>query len=164
MQKISKFLNKNANQDVEKWVEKLDAELKQILPKSFIQVRFVTRLGKSIQVDMTLGKDRSEWANGIEHNDPLRQTIFIWAESQHDKWPESGLPEKLKAENSGGTLLVKPAPGSFYAFDRVKLGWRNKTGTPDVIFKYIVDYVKKVKNIITENNDKLPYENIKNKY
>lgn len=162
MKKVSNYLKKQANEDVIAWTKKLDEELKQILPKSFIQARFVTRLGKSIQIDMTLGKDKSEYAHGIEHNDPLRQTIFIWSEPS-DSWSESGLPEKMKAENQGGILFVEPEAGSQYARGRVKLGWRNKTATPDVIFKYIVDYVKKVKQIIKENNDKLPKE-IQNKY
>jgi hypothetical protein len=160
MKKIAKYL-KTSNSDTEKWVADLDAELKRILPKSFIQARFVKRIGESIQIDMTLGKDKSEWAHGIEHNDPIRQTIFLWSGTR--EWPESGMPELLKAENSGGTLMVEPEGKSMYAFDRIKLGWRNKTGNPEVIYKHIVDYVKKVKAIIKENDHRLP-EMVSGKY
>ena len=101
-----------------------------------------------------LGKDRSEWANGIIQNDSLYHLMMIgWNSFTEDHF----IKDKIEAELTvGGRLKIDPQGGSRMAFDFVKIGWRKKKDTPEKIINHIVSYFKKVKQVLMDNKDKLP--------
>ena len=155
MKKVASYLGKTANTDVEKYIQKLESAVQQIFPKSFVQGFLTTGLGTSITLRFALG-NKSEWINGIIHNDPMYAMLDISAPAYTKFQTDGSLPDKLEVEISRGFLSVTAEPGSFKAFDRVKLGWRNKAGDPDTIMKHIVSYFKKAKEIVKENKDRIP--------
>lgn len=162
MSKIASYLKKSHPfWNTLDYVKALEDAVQKVLPKSYVDCIFSKNLGKSITLYVTLGA-KGETQVTL-HNDPMYHVISINT-IPYDNFPDDGeLPEKLSAECSMGGLMVTPAKGSMYAFDRVKTGWRNKTSTPDGILNYIVEYFKKVKNIVKENKDRLP-KNLGDKY
>ena len=161
--KIATYLYKQAHPfwNVADYVKALETAVQHVLPKSYVECLFSKNLGKSITLYVTLGA-KGETKVTL-HNDPMYHVISLDS-VPYDNFPDDGnLPDKLSADCSMSGLMVTPAEGSLYAFDRVKTGWRNKTGTPDAILNYIVEYFKKVKNIVKENKDRLP-KNLGDKY
>jgi hypothetical protein len=131
----------------------LEDTVKKIFPKSFVLADFTTRLGASITLRFLLGKDKSEWSNGIPENDPLKQSLSIWL----DKTPATdSLPEKVTIENHGGSMTIKPQEGSRNAYDRIKLPWRKKTDTPEKIVAHVKTYFERVMKIYKDNKDQVP--------
>jgi hypothetical protein len=150
---------------VDEFVKSLETEIKKIFPKSYIEVRASTNLGASISLRFALGKDKSEWQNGIIQNDPLFHAFMIgWNSFTEGHF----IKDKIEAELSvGGGLKVDPAAGSHMAYDRVKIGWRKKTAPPDKMVKAIGDYFKKVKQVLMSNKDRITcrdMELLKNKF
>jgi len=164
MKKIAKFVFATTEQET--WAQKLQNEIQEIFPKSFVRCIVDNKSsfgGVWITLQMTLGgKGETEVTL---HNDPMYGLFFIQnAQDRHGSFPSDGtMPEKIMVDtNIGGSLHVKPDQPSMYAYERVKLNWRKKTGTPDVVAQYIVNYFKKAKEIIKENKERLP-EYLKNK-
>lgn len=126
---------------------------KHMPPGAVLKCEVVRYLGrKSIHVTTALEKDLSKVANRIRDNDRALQTFYVDGVNDDDT-----LKDKLTATISrGGSLTVKPEPGSYYAFGHVKFGWRKKSGTPDQIVKHFGDYFKKVKKVIQDNKDMMP--------
>ena len=85
-------------------------------------------------------KPREKQPSQIIENDRAYHIILI------DGVNEAGeLPEKMLARLAqGGLLFVNPAPGSRWAFDRVKLGWRNKTAAPEAIIRHFDRYFERM--------------------
>jgi len=139
---------------VDEFVKELESTIKKIFPKSYIQVQASTNLGSSIHLQFALGKNKSEWENGIIHNDPLHHKWMIgWNSSTEGHF----IKDKIEAELLiGNSLSIKPEEGSYMAQGRVKIGWRKKTAPPDKLIKYFGDYFKKVKKVLMDNKDKLP--------
>jgi hypothetical protein len=149
---------------VDEFMKALDSEIRKIFPKSFIRISASTNLGASIWLVFALGKDKSEFTNGIIENDPLLHKIMIgWNSFAEGHF----IKDKIVAELSqGGSLTVDPAPGSRYFYDRVKIGWRKKTATPEKMVKSIGDYFRKMKKVTKDNWDRVPEkdrEMLKNK-
>jgi hypothetical protein len=153
---LNESLNEASSMTVDEFVKKLEATIKKIFPKSYIQIYASKNLGASITFRFALGKDKSEWVNGIIQNDPLFHTWMIgWNSFTEGHF----IKDKIEADMSvGGTLKIKPEEGSYMAFGRVKIGWRKKTDTPDKIIKHFDNYFKKVKQTLKSNKDNLPDE------
>ena len=158
--KIAVFLNKTAAMSVQEFMDKAQKEISKSFPKSGIAIRHSTNLGSSISLRFTLGKDKSEWANGIVHNDPMHH-VFSIAYGQIDK--DGNLAEKIKIELPmvGGWLQIS-SKNPHLASDRVKIGWRKKTGTPEQVLAHLGKYFQKAKALVQKHKDDLP-ENLKNK-
>lgn len=139
---------------VSDFVKTLESSIKKIFPTSLISIKSATNLGASIHLYFALGKDRSEWANGIIQNDSLYHLMMIgWNSFTEDHF----IKDKIEAELTvGGRLKIDPQGGSRMAFDFVKIGWRKKKDTPEKIINHIVNYFKKVKQVLMDNKDKLP--------
>lgn len=166
LDKIDLFLNTNLNEsiDADDFVTKIQKTISKIFSKSFVKVNLSKRLGKTIQISFLLGKDKSEWINGIPENDPMKHMLFIWLDRMGD---DNILPDKIGIELSqGGDLTVRPKEGSHLAYDRVKIGWRKKTGTPEQILKHIDNYFKKAKQVLLKNKDRMSssHSHLVNKY
>jgi len=140
----------NVGGEAQKFVARIKKAIEANNPGYVIMCEVQKSLGhKYIRIATTL---RNEWYNGYAQNDKAYQTFFIWGVRDDDS-----LEEKVRVElNLGGKLHVKPAPGSRYC-DAVKFGWRNKTGTPDQVVKHFETYFKKVKKVVEENQDRIPF-------
>jgi hypothetical protein len=142
---------------VSEFISSLESAIKKSFPKSLVRVQASKNLGSSIGVTFALGKDKSEWANGIIHNDPLHHVLMIgWNEFAEDAFLKDKIT--LDKPNIGGSLKVLPEEGSYMAFGRVKLGFRKKTAPPEGIVKHLGNYFKKVKGILKDNIDRLTDE------
>jgi len=141
--------------NVDDFVVQLDAAIRKIFPKSYVEVRASTNLGKSISVRFTLGKDKSEWTNGIIQNDVLFSSWMVGWNSFDDEG--NFIKDKIEADiSTGGSLKIDPGEGSRMAFDRAKIGWRKKTAPPDKIIQHFTNYFKKAKKVLKDNKDKIP--------
>lgn len=148
-----KVKNLSEATEADDFAGKIQKTIEKIFPKSFVHVRFKKNLGKSIQISFLLGKDKSEWINGIPENDPMKHMFFIWLDRMGD---DNIIPDKISIELSqGGSLYVMPKEGSHLAYDSVKIGWRKKTGTPEQILKHIDDYFKKAMKVLKNNKDRM---------
>ena len=148
------IINEASTMTVDEFVKNLESAIKKIFPKSFIQVYADTNLGSSITFKFALGKDRSEWTNGIIQNDALFHVFMIgWNSFKEGTF----IKDKIVADLSvGGSLKVSPSEGSRYAFEKIKIGWRKKTATPEKMISSMADYFKKVKDVLMKNKDRLP--------
>lgn len=138
--------------EVEDFVKRLENSIKSVFPDSFIQVQYRPSMGsRSILVRFALGKDKSEWANGIIQNDPLFHVMWIYGINE-----DGSLKDKMKMEaHSGGRLILKETDETGFRNKLVKLGFRSMTGVPDKIVKGVGNYLKKAKNIFKQYEDQL---------
>lgn len=138
---------------VDEFIKKLEDGVKKIFPRSFIQIYSGKNLGSSITFKFALGKDKSEWNNGIIHNDPLFHVWMIgWESFQDNGFTKDKIPAELSI---GGSLAVRPQEGSYMAQGRAKIGWRKKTAPPDKIIQHFIAYFKKMKKVLVDNKDNL---------
>lgn len=139
---------------------KLEESIREIFPLSHVDAVQLKLTGDPfISIRFSLGKDASEYINGYFENDDFTHRITIDGVSSEFSLIKGG---KLDVSSSCNSFSVKPEPGSYLAFGRVKTGWRNfKTDSEDKAVKKIVDYFKNMKQLISENVDKLT-ENSKN--
>lgn len=163
MEAYNKILEaKKAPMTVDEFMKELEKAIRKSFPKSYVNIQASTNIGASIHVVFAIGKDKSEWSNGIIQNDPMIHKFMIGFRQFSEGVFTS---EKILAELSqGGTLMIMPEEGSYMAFGSVKLGWRKKTATPDKIVKHFENYFKKAKQILKNNEDNLDrkhYELIK---
>lgn len=125
----------------------IKAKIKAIFPDSFVNAEASFRHVPTIHVWFALGKDKSEWANGISENDPAKMRITVWL----DRLP-------LKVESATGSFNIKPPAGSNLAYGRVNVGWRNfstdQTQVADKIGKYFV----KLRDALIANIDNMTPE------
>lgn len=139
---------------VSEFMKQLEAAIRKYFPKSFVRIQSSKNLGSSIFLSFAIGKDKSQWLNGIFENDPVASKFMIGFDSFAD---DKFIKDKILAEIiSGGSLTIKPEPGSHLAFSRVKLGWRKKTATPDKIIKHFENYFKKMKKIVNDHKEDIP--------
>lgn len=146
---------------VDEFVKNLETEIKKVFPKSHVTIRASTNLGASIRLWFTLGKDRSQWVNGIAENDPVYHIISIAWNSFMDN---HFIKDKIVAELTvGGSLHAIPAPESRFAYDPIKIGFRKITATPNDMPKKIGAYFKKMKDVLVKNRDRVPHPELNGK-
>jgi hypothetical protein len=157
--RLKGFLNENvtineATMTVDDFCKNLESAIKKVFPKSYVNCKASTNLGASIHLSFALGKDKTEFGNGIIENDVLFHRFMIgWNSFAEGHF----IKDKIVSELSvGGGLKVDPEPGSHMAFGRVKIGWRKKTATPEKMIKGMQDYFKKVRKVLTDNKDRIP--------
>lgn len=85
--------------------------------------------------------DKNKLPHGISENDPAKSL-----------WSFELLPDgRVKAELShGGRYSIVSADPRF-AMESVKLGWRNKTATPEQLVAYFDKYLARAKQIMQQN-------------
>lgn len=141
---------------VDSFIKKIKSTISKQFPKSALNVVFSTNIKPGIHISFAVGK-KGQWVNNISHNDISLTKAFIYG---MDK--EGALPDRMEFSPAmGGSIMIKPAEGSFYAFDTIKVGLRKKTGTPDQIIKHLDTYFKKLKKTLVDNRDKIPAEHYK---
>jgi len=147
---------------IKDWIKDLDKRLKSVFPKSAVIVKFSRNITPAVTIIFTMGKDKSEYPNGIWQNDPAGQSFLIFLD-RDIKSDEEDMPEKvtIDATGRGGSILVKPEEGSYMVYSSVKTGWRKKTGSPSKIANYTEDYFKKLKQVWKANIKNLTPEHYK---
>ncbi len=126
--------------EVEAFLADLEKAFRRHFPKGYFFARAGTNLGPHSIYIATATLPKGQQTNGIIQNDPSYNTFWM-----HDSFSEAGMHLRAKIEISqGGSLMVKPAPGSYMAFDRVKIGWRNGTAKPSSIVKKFDQYFAKL--------------------
>ena len=94
----------------------------------------------------TMIQNKTQWANGIELNDPMRSYFSIT--------PIEG--DKFEVELIGSDrLLIKPAPGSYLMFDSVPCKFRKSKGNAAAVLKKIRTWQEKRLALVTEYQDRI---------
>jgi len=123
--------------------------IKKQFPKSYVRVKRSKGLGESIYGVFTLGKDKSEWANGIYNNDPLLHTFHIWLDET---------PTQL--EWSQGNMRIAPEK-KHMAYGSVKTGMRGGKGDMNKIMKALTTFfTKKLPTVVKKSKDKIHPEHL----
>lgn len=149
------FVNENAGTGMtaEQLRDELEAKIRATFPDSFVNVKIGTGLsGGTISIGFLLGKDKTEWQNQIQHNDPARHSIMIFLGDKNTDIVPNNADVQLA---QGGSISVKPPQGSYLAYGRVKTGWRNFKGDGPTIVRKIDAYFKKLKEVIKDNVDNM---------
>ena len=122
-------------------VERMKETVEKYFPHSYIDCRFGTSLGASICLRFALGKDKSEWTNGIIQNDPAHNIIFVWGMDKEGNKTDKG----YTLESSGFGLCNKN-------YKRNKLGWRDikKPSDSSVILKGLDKAFSAMKKAVDE--------------
>lgn len=134
--------------------DEIEKALKKEFPKSYVSAQFDTHLVPDITVRIILGKDKSEWSNGIWQNDRLAHTSIIDGFDKDGNIKGDKLGVRLV---SGGSWTIDEAP-QYMAFGRLKIGWRDGKVAPNKVVKKYTDFAKKAKQIAKANVDKFKPE------
>ncbi len=137
---LGKMLNEGnqlTDESAKEFASELEAKIKEIFPSSHVIIRFKRDIGNpAIIGQFAVGKDNSEWDNGIIHNDPAFHQFWIWDVNS----------DSMRTELSiGGKVRI---PGK----DPIRVGWISKKGNKEAVEKSIINYFKKLKKIVEENN------------
>lgn len=126
-------------------------------PDSFISISATSGSDVIVIMKLALGKNNSEYLNGIVQNDPMHTVISVTGWDK-DRKPTS----KMRVENSSNYGLMLKAPaGSWKSYESLKL-WRNFTCAPEKVVPTLDKYFAKLKEAVKNNLDRLP-EYAKNK-
>lgn len=147
---LNSIIQKEASIDATSFVGELESSVKKVFPDSYVSVSYGAFGKESINISVLLGKDKSEWVNGISQNDPLN--FSAWC---HDCIDDNGnMKDTITIEFKGASLSIK-SDNPMLAFGRVKIPVRKKSGTPEEVLKHIVQMAEKAKQIIKQNLDKM---------
>jgi hypothetical protein len=151
---FDKTLNEDVSMTANELAEKIKLAIKEVFPNSYVVSKFSTSFYPSIHVKFTLGKDQTEWSNGIIDNDPMIHDFTIDAEGRELN-SDGTLPEKVTIDtHRGGSISTAPTE-KYMAYGRLKLGFRKKTDSPEKIVDYIKKYFSRAKEIIKQNIEKM---------
>lgn len=120
------------------------------LPNSYIMARFSANLMPAINVNIALGHDSKEWANGIFENDPMSAKLMI-----------SGALDK--EGKIGGELTIKALTGGkIYFTDGTKSRalFRKRTASPGKIIDHFEKFIVRMKETLKANAEivKAPFD------
>lgn len=141
-----KFLNESAdmlNEAVDNasgLIPEIEKIIKKYFPKSYMSIKFSTSITNSIWIRFALGTEK-DWPSGYFENDIVSARMVIWGFEKDGSFPSG----KLQYEPTNTGFVIKPGPGSYNAYDRVKVPSRKKTGTPEQILKSIDKYFSDLK-------------------
>jgi hypothetical protein len=136
------------------FMKTLKDKITDVFPESYVQVSIKRFVGEpTVYILFLLGKDKTEWSNGIYDNDDAIQTILI------DNVDENGNPKGiLDVHSSRAGRITIASTNRYLAFENVKVGWRDFKGDEKQVVNRIVKYFEKLKKTIQDNFDKLtPY-------
>ena len=128
--------------------KKLEANLRKMFPNSVFQVAYREKtLGvaaPAVDIRFRLKKE----VNVTAHNDPAYHIITINYPKNYDG------SQKVQADlTHGGKIIVEKDENTpkHQALDSVKVGWRNKSGTPEQCAKHIEQYFSKLRTTLKDN-------------
>lgn len=143
---------KTLTPEAEKYIGGIQSSIKNLFPNSAVKVSGGSGIGSdSIFITFTIGKDKSEWSNGISQNDPMYHSIIIHGIVGPDGNINDG---KFQTDAGIARLSVKPEEGSYMAFDNIKTGWRKFSLPADKIPARLDKYFKNLKKLAKDNIDR----------
>lgn len=125
-------------------VEAIRSTITQIFPESFVRVAFTAKLSPVIHIVFAFDQEDG-WPNKIIENDRAFHRIFV---GNGEIAKDGTLPPRLKAELLTGGTVYGPN-----VTNRVRVGWRNRTGTPEQIVKHIATYFGRLDGAIKSHPD-----------
>ncbi len=125
-------------------VDDIRGTISHIFPDSFVKVRFETSLSPVIHIVFAFDQ-KDGWPNGIIENDRAFHRIFV---GNGEIATDGTLPPRLKAELLTGGTVYGPN-----VTNRVRVGWRNRTGTPQQIVKHLSTYFGRLNGAIQSHPD-----------
>ena len=147
---VIRLLEENES-DADKLADDIRKSILSTFPSSYVNVKFRTTLGSpAVDIFFLLGKDKSEWINGIEHNDPAYTRISVYG---IDKEGAINKPLSLNM-STGGSFFVKSTEPHL-AYGKVKVPFRKTTGDQAAILKGVKTYFDRLKKSLQDNRDKL---------
>jgi hypothetical protein len=137
--------------------KEIEAAILKIFPLSFVSASYSTNLKSSISIYFALGRDKSEWANGIVQNDPAYSIFKVWGIGEN-----STLTDNLELKMlTGGNIYTLPPEGSHLAMGRHKVSFRKSKGNRDKILKGVNTYFKRLKDELKKVGDNIyPTKNV----
>lgn len=135
--------------EAEQLAEDIKNTFYKYFPKSKIYGGFRSGLGESISLTFTLGADKSEYTNGIEHNDPMRALIFIYGMDR-----EGNLIDPLEMTGEGWSVTVESTEPHL-AYGRVKVPFRKTTGDSKKILQAVDRGFSRLYDTVKANKDKI---------
>lgn len=140
------------NTEAEEFAKKLEDSIKSIFPNSFVQVRYNTGLGShSIFIRFAVGKDKSEWPNGIINNDPLHHHLWVYGVNK-----DGSLQDVMQTDISiGGSIILKGTDETGFRSPIVKIGFRKMKGSSDKIIQGLTKYFQKAKAVLKQYKDQV---------
>lgn len=121
----------------------------EVFPHSFINA-FAEHTGNSsdICIKTALGKDKTEFSNGIWQNDPLFGVYFIWGFKA-----DGSYGPKIQLDSSSASVSgIKPPADSNLYYSSIKF-FRKITCEPEKMLPKIKQMFKKIHDIVKENKD-----------
>ena len=134
----------NSDMTAEALAQALRTAITNIFPDSLVQVKFATNISPAISIVFAFTQ-KGRWPRGIIENDRAFHRIFVGnGEIQRD----GTVPFKVRAELLTGGKIFGPN-----VTNMVKVGWRNRSGTPEQIIGHIKAYFTKLDIAIQDHPD-----------
>jgi hypothetical protein len=125
--------------------ELIRKSFRKYFPKSYIEVDYRTSLSPHITARIALGKDKSEFSNGIIQNDPMFSVFMIEFEGTSALMGDGTL--KVERLQGRGLLDADFAP--------IKVPFNKTTGDRNRIMTAFDRYFSRLKDAVKANSDNL---------
>lgn len=125
-------------------VAAIEGAIAKIFPESFVRVRFTAELSPVIHI-MFAFTQQDGWPNRIIENDRAFHRIFV---GNGEIAADGTVPPRLRTELLTGGTVYGPN-----VTNGVRVGWRNRTGTPQQIVKHIATYFGRLATVLREHPD-----------
>jgi hypothetical protein len=129
-----------------KLVSTFQRSFEKVINKHFIDVATSVRPGAlggdSVFLNFVLGKDKTEWTNGISNNDPVHFSAYV-TQTDKDKY----VVEFVRASIGG----LKPTE-KFYAQSSIKIRTRKTTGSAEKVMVAVDRAVAKIAETVLEQD------------
>ena len=149
--KIKEQTETPENTDSEMLCKGIRKVFKSVFPDSYMRCSFSANISPSVFVAYALGKEKSEFENGIFENDPIATKITILG---FDKEGNINVPQFVAKGSTGGGVYLKSRT-------TVKV-WRNfKASTVESAISRFENHFKKLAATLEaneENLQKLPFK------
>ena len=139
---VSEFVNGRSEMNADDAVlaEKVVSAFKSVFPNGWIRASRVPLGGRGFYVAFGLVDDVKAMG-GYRENDPMFHSVSVF-------FDKDGYVAEIV---SGGKVYLKPAPGSFYAMDSVKIGFRKFSGNEKKVVAGFAKYFEKARAAVLEN-------------
>jgi len=120
---------------VNELIPDIESAIRSIWPDAFLDVNFTVGIYPTINIYFAIGSDKSQWSNGIIHNDPGHHRLTIGGVDRY------GITEGGEIE--GDVELIRQLGGgiSDKSFSTQKVPFRKKKVSPDKV-KTLVPAIK----------------------
>ncbi len=132
-------------------------------PKSMIKFNLSSSLYRSIGIKLYLAGKKSEFANGISHNDMFSINFIIYAPNEQELPVgfKNVLPDTLMLSATGKRYTVKPIDNFSYSSGK-NLSYRKTTGDSTKIKKAFERFVNRLHDSLLDDmeNDNIMPNNL----